>query len=194
MFDLFIIDLSLIITCFDQLAVLQAEFKRMKSENQRLKQALHQVTGNYNALQMHIFSLMKTQKQDKKINSISEVELAAREVVPRQFMDLGLASNNNGAGNGDGDEPSSTSSEERRSGSAGNNNGKTREDSPADHDHQSSQGWGYQKKLPTTASSDQSAAKDNDQTEATMRKARVSVRARSEAPMVCIYILDVQSL
>ncbi|EXB37867.1 WRKY transcription factor 6 [Morus notabilis] len=165
-----------------ELAVLQAEFKRMKSENQRLKQALNQVTGNYNALQMHIFSLMKTQKQDKKINSISEVELAAREVVPWQFMDLGLASNNNGRGNGD--EPSSTSSEERRSGSAGNNNGKTREDSPADHDHQSSQGWGYQKKVPRTASSDQSAAKDNDQTEATMRKARVSVRARSEAPMI----------
>ena len=136
--------------CTFQLAVLEAEFKQMKAENRRLKQALNQVTG----------------------------------VVPRQFMDLGPASNNGG----EADEPPS-SSEERRSGSAGKINGHDhvgREDSPADRDQQSQGNW-RQSKVPRTTSSADQSAKDNDQTEATMRKARVSVRARSEAPMV-LYI------
>ncbi|KAF3443592.1 hypothetical protein FNV43_RR13280 [Rhamnella rubrinervis] len=166
-----------------ELAVLHAELERMNSENQRLKDMLNQVTSNYNTLQMHLMSLM--QNQSKADNSeghgVFEGKIEEKKssdnggggvVVPRQFMDLGLAAN------GDTDEPSLSSSEERRSGSAGNNakNGHgAREEGP---DQSNSQGWGSNK-VPRFNSS-----KEADQTEATMRKARVSVRARSEAPMI----------
>lgn len=169
---------------------------------------LNQVTSNYNTLQMHLMNLMQNQKasegdgvlfdgkfEEKKIDS----DNGGSVVVPRQFMDLGLASSNN---NGDSDEPSlSSNSEERRSGSAGNNNmkngqgddkrpvfdqekkefdrGIAREDGP---DQSNPQGWGPNK-VPRFSSS-----KEAEQTEATMRKARVSVRARSEAPMVINHI------
>lgn len=159
----------------------------MKAENRRLKQALNQVTGSYNALQMHILSLMQNRKAENIINS-SEADIGhdhdhdeRSRVVPRQFMDLGPASNSGGEAD---EHPSS--SEERRSGSAGKINGHDhvgREDSPADRDQQSQGNW-RQNKVPRTTSSADQSAKDNDQTEATMRKARVSVRARSEAPMV----------
>lgn len=117
------------------------------------------------------------------------------DVVPRQFMDLGPS-----------DEISHSSSDERtRSGSPQNNtevasvknNGKLEidpydqetsslrdvkrnggEESPESESH----GWNNANKVQKL----NSANKGIDQsTEATMRKARVSVRARSEAPMVC---------
>lgn len=96
--------------------------------------------------------------------------------TPRQFLDLGPS------GTTDMEEPINSSSEERTlSGSPRNNmelsrnkgtNG--REESPE------SQDWAPNKvpKLNTSKSPADHAA------EATMRKARVSVRARSEAPMV----------
>lgn len=124
-------------------------------------------------------------------------------MVPRQFMELGPAAT------AETDEPSQSSSEGRsrdRSGSPHNNTEvvskefhsqnsiNNREIVPLDHDKtdfgdgrirreespdRSSQGWGPNKlpKLPTSNNVEQSS-------EATMRKARVSVRARSEAPMV----------
>nr|XP_048322945.1 probable WRKY transcription factor 31 isoform X1 [Ziziphus jujuba var. spinosa] len=185
-----------------ELAVLHAELERMNAENQRLKDMLNQVTSNYNTLQMHLMTLMQNQKADNLseghgvFDGKLELEKKNSEnggaVVPRQFMDLGLAATNNG----DTDEPSLSSSEERRSGSAGNNiknghgddqgpvldqekkefdRGIGREDGP---DQSNSHGWGPNK-VPRLNSS-----KEADQTEATMRKARVSVRARSEAPMI----------
>ncbi|KAH7510517.1 hypothetical protein FEM48_ZijujUnG0103900 [Ziziphus jujuba var. spinosa] len=180
----------------------KSELERMNAENQRLKDMLNQVTSNYNTLQMHLMTLMQNQKADNLseghgvFDGKLELEKKNSEnggaVVPRQFMDLGLAATNNG----DTDEPSLSSSEERRSGSAGNNiknghgddqgpvldqekkefdRGIGREDGP---DQSNSHGWGPNK-VPRLNSS-----KEADQTEATMRKARVSVRARSEAPMV----------
>lgn len=179
----------------------------MKAENQQLKNMLNQVTSNYNALQMHLFTLMQNRKSEnssdghglvdgkveddhdhhqKKINDCNEAGAVVVPVVPRRFMDLGLATNV------EADETSLSSSEERRSESVKNGHGGggeelekkevnrgllAREDSP----DQSSQGWG-QNKVPRTMSS--GSVKDADQAEATMRKARVSVRARSEAPMV----------
>lgn len=181
-----------------QLAVLQAELGRMNAENQRLRGMLNQVTTNYNALQVHLLSLMQNQKADNSVEAEEKKPNngnGSQLVVPRQFMDLGLAAN------GDAEEPSQSSSDERsreqRSGSG--DNGKisaghvgdeglafdqdkkefvrgvsAREESP----EQQTQSWGPNK-VPRLNS-----PKEVDQTEATMRKARVSVRARSEAPMV----------
>ncbi|XP_021274893.1 probable WRKY transcription factor 31 [Herrania umbratica] len=186
----------------NELAVLQAELERMMEENQRLRETLSQVTSNYNAVQMHLVTLMQ-QQHDGKAEKAEEQDPMMEEkseqkkpnggvIVPRQFMDLGLAA----AAAADADEPSLSSSEGRshdRSGSPHNNTevaskefglrksgnseegrGTGREDSP----DQGSQGWGANK-VPRFNSS-----KNVDQTEATMRKARVSVRARSEAPMI----------
>lgn len=116
--------------------------------------------------------------------------------MPRQFMDLGPGAT------AVSDDVSHSSSEDRTiSGSPRNlNTGKNeivafdkerdgkrvgRDESPESE----SQGWVPNKvpKLNTPKAIEQS-------TEATMRKARVSVRARSEAPMVRYYINTVQNL
>ncbi|XP_068666240.1 probable WRKY transcription factor 31 [Aristolochia californica] len=199
-----------------ELAALQAELDRMNEENQRLRGMLSQVSNNYNALQMHLVSLMQQQNHKTSDNSQPQENIEEKMeekkhdlgggglIVPRQFMDLGPAATI------ETDEPSQSSSEGRtheRSGSPQNNaevvskeyhsqniinNGNEivpfdqnkpdvgygrvgREDSP----DRVSQGWGPNK-APKLAS-----AKNVDQaSEATMRKARVSVRARSEAPMI----------
>ncbi|XWS47423.1 hypothetical protein CRYUN_Cryun14cG0150800 [Craigia yunnanensis] len=186
----------------NELAVLQAELGRMNTENQRLREMLSQVTSNYHTVQMHLVTLMQ-QQHDGKAEKAEEQDQMMEEkleqkkpngglIVPRQFMDLGLAA----AAAADTDEPSLSSSEGRShdlSGSPSNNTevaskefglrkrgkieegrGTGREDSP----DQGSQGWGANK-VPRFNSSN-----NVDQTEATMRKARVSVRARSEAPMM----------
>nr|AFX83940.1 WRKY super family protein [Hevea brasiliensis] len=184
-----------------ELAQLQVELQRMNVENQRLRDMLSQVTNNYNALQMHLVALMQQQQQQQQQNHGTEAnqehevvqvkpEEKKHEVVPRQFLDLGPSAET--------DEMSHSSSDERTrsatplanmetasvKNSANQENssfrdGKRigREESP----DSGSQGWNHSKvqKLnsPPSKGIDQS-------TEATMRKARVSVRARSEAPMI----------
>lgn len=183
----------------NELAQLQVELERMNSENQKLRGMLNQVSNNYSALQMHLVTFMQ-QQQNRASESVPEqtiVEAKSEEkkhevggqMVPRQFLDLGPSAT---AGT---DELSHSSSEERThddSVSPQNNievasrgqksNSKTqdgkgigREESPESE----TQGWVPNKvpKLDTSKAIDQS-------TEATMRKARVSVRARSEAPMI----------
>ncbi|KAL1370981.1 hypothetical protein AAHE18_01G099400 [Arachis hypogaea] len=90
-----------------------------------------------------------------------EEEEKKQDAVPRQFMDLRLATN----GAEIGEEASLSLSEksespEKKNGNSYDQEKNSRENSP-------------------------SAPRNVDQAEATMRKAIVSVRARSEAPMVC---------
>ncbi|XP_031274949.1 probable WRKY transcription factor 31 [Pistacia vera] len=189
-----------------ELAQLQGELQHMNTENQRLRDMLSQVTSNYNALQMHLVALMQQQQQqNQKAESTQEhetVEGKAEDkkhevMVPRQFMDLGPS------GTAETDEALSNSSSEDRtlSGTPPNNievasksNGKGemvsfeqenskrigREESPESE----TQGWGGPNKVQKLNSSSSKTTIDQSSTEATMRKARVSVRARSEAPMI----------
>ncbi|XP_058723756.1 probable WRKY transcription factor 31 [Vicia villosa] len=174
-----------------ELAQLQMELQRMNSENKKLKEMLSHVTGNYTAMQMQLMALM--QKNHHAENEVVNAKAEDKNqgvggaIVPRQFLEIGT----NGTAEVD-DRVSNSSSDERtRSNTpqnslieAGardhkrNNNGKNgREDSPDSE----SQGWGpnkVQKILNSSNVAEQSA------TEATMRKARVSVRARSEASMI----------
>ncbi|CAK8531370.1 unnamed protein product [Lathyrus sativus] len=174
-----------------ELAQLQMELQRMNSENKKLKEMLSHVTGNYTALQMQLMALMQKNQhtENEVVNAKAEerTQGVGGEIVPRQFLEIGT----NGTAEVD-DRVSNSSSDERtRSNTpqnslieAGardhirNNNGKNgREDSPDSE----SQGWGpnkVQKILNSSNVAEQSA------TEATMRKARVSVRARSEASMI----------
>ncbi|XP_010448943.1 PREDICTED: probable WRKY transcription factor 31 isoform X1 [Camelina sativa] len=185
-------------------AQLQEELKKMKIENQRLRDMLSQATNNFNSLQMQLVAVMRQQEQR---NSSQEHFLATEgkaegrkrqelhTMVPRQFMDLGPSS-------GATEHEAEVSSEERtmiHSGSPPSllessnlrENGKRllgREESPEESE---SNAWGNPNKVPkhnSSSSNNNNNANGNviDQSaaEATMRKARVSVRARSEAPMI----------
>ncbi|CAI9783929.1 unnamed protein product [Fraxinus pennsylvanica] len=159
----------------NELAKLKVELERMNAENQRLRGMLSQVSSNYTALQMHLVGLMQQQQNSTAHDSTQELENLDRKsleekqengkaTVPRQFLDLGPASEI--------DEPTNSSSEERTT--SGSHHKKIgRAESPE------SDSWGPNKipKLNPSKPVDQS-------TEATMKKARVSVRARSEAPMI----------
>lgn len=199
-----------------QLVQLQVELERMNGENQRLRGMLSHVSTNYASLQMHLVTLMQQQQNSRAdstqeqevINSYESLQphfsiliydsmliivcfypqIADKKpeeerkengdaIIPRQFLDLGPA-------NRTADEQSNSSSEERTlSGSPAQNNLEIsrnkrtgREESPE------SESWGPGQKAPRL-----NPVKPVDQSlEATMRKARVSVRARSEAPMVII--------
>ncbi|XP_027351176.1 probable WRKY transcription factor 31 [Abrus precatorius] len=180
-----------------ELAQLQGELQRMNAENKKLKEMLSHVSGNYTALQMHLMTLMQQNqrtestenevvqgKTEEKIHGVGEGK------VPKQFLDIGPS----GTAEVD-DQVSDSSSEERtRSSTPQNNNtevgtrdcvrnntNNSKNESGREESLDSeSQGWAPNKlqKLNPSSSMDQSTA------EATMRKARVSVRARSEAPMI----------
>ncbi|KAK6917774.1 WRKY domain [Dillenia turbinata] len=185
--------------------ILQAELERLNAENQRLKGMLNQVSNNYTSLQMHLVTLMQ-QQQNSTPQSMQELQIVEGKTLeerrvedkgvmaPRQFMDLGPSAA------AEADEVSHSSSEVRTlSGSppnmdvsSKNNNtrneivqydrdckGVDREESPESE----TQGW-TPNKAPKLNNSSKPNGSNDQSAEATMRKARVSVRARSEAPMI----------
>ncbi|KAL8205268.1 hypothetical protein R6Q57_008819 [Mikania cordata] len=159
----------------NELAVVQAELERMKMENQQLRELLNQVTVKYNTLQTHFVTMMQqnqpVDEDNKKLtNDGGGGDLM---IVPRPFMDLGLAAPTAVA---ETDENSQSSSEGRSHDEHGTNN-------TIDHREESSEQ--ISNKVPRLSSSKNNTGNNIDQaTEATIRKARVSVRARSEAPMI----------
>lgn len=161
----------------------------MNAENQRLRDALNQVSSNYNTLQMHLITLTQHQNHrdrdhkpesnsangnSEENNNILHGGFSGGQVVPRQFMDLGLAS-----AAADANEPALSPSEGERLRSPLPVNNAAAKELCDDHAREDSPEDGSNKvaRLNPTKNVDQA-------TEATMRKARVSVRARSEAPMV----------
>ncbi|RRT34728.1 hypothetical protein B296_00056526 [Ensete ventricosum] len=159
--------------CLTQLAAMQAEVARMKEENQRLRAVLGQVTTSYNSLHMHLTTLMQQRNQPETATpqaheAAVEENIGAKDrdrggvLVPRQFMDLGPAADDEETSD------SSTASPDRSASPPANAEAGSAE-----------QSWNPRKalKLNPTKPVDQAQ-------EATMRKARVSVRARSEAPMI----------
>lgn len=198
----------------NQLADVRAELERINEENQRLKVTLNQVNSNYYALQMHLVSLMQRQQNRRdesseasEMNRTTEEKRHGEVIVARQFIDLGQSAK------AEKDELSESSSDGRVqefSGSPGNTivesmerrktnsnrNCETvpidpisrkdlmdpgrnqREETPEGRPHP---GW-LQNKVPKfNTSRDVELAQE---TMAMIRKARVSVRARSEASMI----------
>ncbi|GMI91457.1 hypothetical protein like AT1G62300 [Hibiscus trionum] len=185
----------------NELVELQVEFKRMHAENQKLRNMISYVSNNYTALQMHLVSLTKQQRNQgaktTQEHEIQEVKSEAKKdevIVPRQYLGLLPYSGTTEADH----ETLHPSSEERtRSGSPPNNveaasknyikgkneiseinpDGKRidREESPE------SDGCGP---TPNKVQKLNPEKLIEQSTDATMRKARVSVRARSEAPMI----------
>ncbi|KAF5728571.1 WRKY family transcription factor [Tripterygium wilfordii] len=175
----------------NELAQLQTNLHRMNLENQRLRDMLGQVSTNYHALEMHLAALMQQRQhestQDHPVVEGKSGDKKVEMMVPRQFMDLRPSP----AAETDENVSNSSSDERTRSGSPRNNievasktsvqdNGKRvgREDSPESEWNTANKA----QKLNNSAKS--SGSVDQYTSDATMRKARVSVRARSEAPMI----------
>ncbi|KAL4270123.1 hypothetical protein GQ457_HM000320 [Hibiscus cannabinus] len=179
----------------NQLADARSELERVNAENQRLKLTLNQVNNNYFALQMHLVSLMQRQRNriaensganntETEIDRPMEDKTHGESIVARQFMDLGQAAK------AEKDEISESSSRDRSaelSGSPGNTiveSMERRENNSTTTPEGLPQPPGW---LPNKAPKLNSTSKDNEQAQQTMamiRKARVSVRARSEASMI----------
>nr|AKA27895.1 WRKY protein [Salvia miltiorrhiza] len=149
-----------------EMAFLQSEMERMNSENARLKEMLDQMTNNYNGLQMHVLTMMHQRSDNQAGGATAEESKNGHDnglLVPRQFMDLGFGGNEEG----------SLSPPEGRIG---------RDMPPApDKDVVGGDEPCSESKVQKLAHSPRSV---DQATEATMRKARVSVRARSEAAMI----------
>ncbi|XP_057458338.1 probable WRKY transcription factor 31 isoform X2 [Lotus japonicus] len=180
-----------------ELVVLQAEIERVKVENHRLRSMLEQVNTNYNELRVHLVSLMQGQKAGEEGGGDQQKQVfdgklegerkqsgnGGGALVPRQFMDLGLATN------ADVDEPSLSSSvgrSQEQSKSPANN---VEVGSDEDKKEFSSAIIEREDSPPNQGLTANSVPRFSppgnvDQAEATMRKARVSVRARSEASML----------
>jgi hypothetical protein len=170
----------------------------MKVENHQLRNMLDEGNRKYNTLQMHWMSMV----QDKKVEDCNEEQKQViggkldeekqngngGVLVPRQFMELGLAANNSDAI----DEPRSQDQSKLL---ANNNEEDSKvEELVSDHEKKESD----RGKERSSSPADRVLAANNtnnnvanfspqtnvEQAEATMRKARVSVRARSEANMV----------
>ncbi|KAM7275692.1 hypothetical protein ACFE04_017558 [Oxalis oulophora] len=170
--------------------VLQGELVKMKEENQRLKEMLNQVTTDYDTLRTRFVTLTQDQKINEIVkndglllhnnngNDVAKMDIEDKgRVAMRPFMDLGLAT---------APDHSISSSERRspeKSTSPGNQNNGNVEENSSDQ-------WGSNKVPKFNQNNDSSSSKSNnnndnvDQTEATLRKARVSVRARSDATMI----------
>lgn len=175
----------------EQRAILKAELEGVKTENLRLKEMLDQATNNYQALHLHFKTFIQTQMKAAAVDPIDEKAIGGgggdggggggnNKLVPRQFMDLGLATNM------ETDESSLSSSEGRSGGerSPGTTTGEVASVAAKRHSpDQGSNNWGSNK---VSKFSSNSSGKELDQTEATMRKARVSVRAKSDTTMVII--------
>ncbi|CAH1448254.1 unnamed protein product [Lactuca virosa] len=157
----------------DKLKDIQNELERMNIENQRLREMCLQVSNNYNALQTHFVTLMHQQEQELRNENIQNQDQNANDhlshdqvsvAVPRQFMELRQSTHDQLISR-------DSSSEEKTV----DRDTKTiaREDTP------DSDVWTSNKVPKLVVPENMEHTND-----ATMRKVRVSVRARSDAPMI----------
>ncbi|KAI7725418.1 hypothetical protein M8C21_020239 [Ambrosia artemisiifolia] len=143
----------------NKLKILQLELEKMNTENQRLRGMLSQVTNNYTALQIHVANEIQKQ-QNQKVDHDPEI-------VAKQLIELRPNSHD------------SSSDERTQSGSIKNGDHKAAAKRNGRENTPDSDAW-VSNKVPKL-----NGSKIVEQpNESTMRKARVSVRARSEAPMI----------
>ncbi|KAK8575438.1 hypothetical protein V6N13_033325 [Hibiscus sabdariffa] len=156
----------------NQVAQLQVELKRVNAENQKLKDMVSNVSNNYSALQLHLATLVQHQRTrgaEDTQGEKPEVKKQEADVVARQFLEQCPSAM------ADPHELSRSSSEEKTR--SGEHVRSINEVSQLDNESCSLLS-NKARKLNPTKPVEQSSS------EATMRKARVSVRARSEAPMI----------
>nr|QQV37215.1 WRKY transcription factor [Boehmeria nivea] len=183
-----------------ELAQLQVQLQRMNAENQKLREMLSQVTSNYSALHMQFVAVTS---QHQKIANLAETSQEHENVEgklgeqeerkqERQFLDLGpsSATDDPAASNN-----SSSSSEDRTRSATPQNkdvaqfdlqdnssNFRSSDAKRIGREESPDSEWGPNKVPKLNPSTNNKPIEQS--ADATMRKARVSVRARSEAPMI----------
>lgn len=164
-------------------------------ENKKLKEVLNQVTVNYNTLQSHLVTIMQEKERSGSIpddrKTIHDGGGGGDQHAMVPLMDLGLSAPT-AIETDENSQSSSEHDENSRSPPIHNNKMITQGDESSE---QGSQGVkvGSNKVPRLNASKTNTSTTSIDQaTEATIRKARVSVRARSEAPMVLFYSLQIK--
>lgn len=78
-----LINTKAVMLMMQQVAVARAEMERINIENQRLKGMINQLNNSYHSLQMHLLALIQ-QHRNQRIEG---------EPAARQFMDLGQSRN-----------------------------------------------------------------------------------------------------
>ncbi|KAG5024021.1 hypothetical protein JHK82_019914 [Glycine max] len=158
-----------------ELARLQEDLRRMNAENQKLKEMLSHVSSNYANLQMHLAAVLQQQHNQRTENTEQEVVQGKAEerkhggmVPPRQFLDLVPS------GTTEIDDQVSNSSLGER----------TRSTTPPSCNKNDDKDKKETTDIPHSGKLLNHTTDPSTSPEAAMRKARVSVRARSEAPMI----------
>ncbi|XP_076941815.1 WRKY transcription factor 6-like [Bidens hawaiensis] len=159
----------------NKLAKMQNELQRMNMENMKLKEMYLHVSNNYNALQMELVTLMQQQEQEHTLRNDHHL---SQPQPARQFMELApqdqLPSHDHSSSSEEKTVSASALNTVDLSKNADNKASNGREDTP------DSDVWNMSNKVPKLT-----VPENTEQTnEATMRKVRVSVRARSEASMI----------
>ncbi|XP_061366278.1 probable WRKY transcription factor 47 [Gastrolobium bilobum] len=143
-----------------EMRTLESELRRLQEENHKLRIVLDQITKSYSQLQAQLFITMQKQKPRQNMEANGMVVLGQKFVDPRKCTKL--------------DVNEASVSDDKTDGEGCRN---PAEDVP---DRSSSQSWNSSKspKLEESKTGEQVAG------DLPFRKARVSVRARSEAPLI----------
>lgn len=166
-------------------------------ENKKLKEVLNQVTVDYNMLQSHLVTIMQEKERSGSVTDDRKTIHdggGGGEHVMVPLMDLGFSAPT-AIETDENSQSSSEHDENSRSPPIHNNKMIAQGDESPE---QGSQGVKVgSNKVPrlsaskTNTNNNTSTTSIDQATEATIRKARVSVRARSEAPMVLFYSLQI---
>ncbi|XP_068664124.1 probable WRKY transcription factor 47 [Aristolochia californica] len=177
-----------------KVAVLKVELDRLKNENWKLKSMLDQISKNYSALQAQLLAAMQQQPRDNRKEEKDEKnDVSSPNLSVQQFMDPGpsgaIGLDETSQSDEDTRDQSNSPCNNQREGTAGgaseecdldcNQNPKKRK-LTEDGSDQTSQSWSAANKSPKIT-----PLKAVDPApEFPCRKARVSVRARSDAPLI----------
>ncbi|XP_021897276.1 probable WRKY transcription factor 47 isoform X2 [Carica papaya] len=154
-----------------ELSSLQKELERLHEENRKLRSTLDQITKKYSELQNQLVMTIQTQGQGgrREQKGVSSPIKPGQELTEPRPLDVNEASVSDDKTQDLSNTMEVVSKEREMNVVSGKQDGGD----------QTSQSWGS----PKSPKSDQN--KNEDQIpEAPFRKARVSVRARSEAPMI----------
>ncbi|KAB1224094.1 putative WRKY transcription factor 47 [Morella rubra] len=166
-----------------ELITLKGELDRLHEENRKLRSMLDQITKSYSELQGQLLMAMQKQAQEKRQEQM--VEPRGMSIMsPHRFMDPRLS-----AATLNVNDPSASDDKTQELSVSLSNNMEViskelkvptgKQTSLEDGLDQSSQSWGS----PKSPKLDETKGEEHV-SEIPFRKARVSVRARSEAPMI----------
>ncbi|XP_028770978.1 probable WRKY transcription factor 47 isoform X1 [Neltuma alba] len=154
------------------LSALQGELRRLHEENQKLKNMLEQITKSYNQLQAHLFIALYEQKA-QKVDANGMLSGQEKILDPRASTKLHV---NNSV--------SDVDKTGELSVSPSSNNAEVMSKQRDHRSYQSPKLHGKEAACPENVSTSQDLKSEEPKADLHFRKARVSVRARSEALLI----------